>query len=87
MRYLQRCYTKRMQYYLKGKMIEFESEKTIHCVRMTDVQHHVRRIHIFIILFYLKIGRHSLQNFKRIVTMYSMILLPLISIIIQHIIS
>ena len=35
MRYLKRCYTKRMQYYLTKEMIEFESEETIHCVRMT----------------------------------------------------
>ena len=45
MRYSKRCYTKRMQYNLKRKMIEFESEKTIHCVRMTiqrkrDTQHY-----------------------------------------------
>ena len=26
MRYSKRCYTKRMQYYLKRKIIEFESE-------------------------------------------------------------
>ena len=43
MRYSKRCYTKRMQYYLKRKMIEFE--KTIHCVRTTiqrkrDTQHY-----------------------------------------------
>ena len=37
------CYTKRIKYYLKRNMLEFESENHIHCVRMTrkkDTQHY-----------------------------------------------
>ena len=35
-RYSKRCYTKRMQYYLERKIVEFENEKkNIHSVRTT----------------------------------------------------
>ena len=63
MRYSKRCYTKRMQYYLNRKMIEFESEKkTIHCVRTTCNTQALQDIkHIIMCYSFTEIDRKTAQ--------------------------
>ena len=62
MHYSKRCYTKLMQYYLKRKMIEFESEKkykknTDLWLKLKKEYKHLKYTFKFLDLFFISVGR------------------------------